>query len=180
MLRALGAGARISFEGGIARFEMGSVVRMEAVQRGELWEIATVKKTRAFLAVKWPVKTERRLGKVAPKPEVRVEKKQAEVRPVKVIVVDLESDDESDDGVRESQRVDVSVGETESPTRKTEKHGATEAVGATAAEGVGARMKRKLNKVESEKMMSPETGNKLYPERARAAPKKLWESFGPS
>ncbi|GAQ93462.1 hypothetical protein KFL_015490020 [Klebsormidium nitens] len=160
MRRATDAGARISFERGIARFEMGGVVSMEAVQRGGLWEIATVKKARAFLAVKGPVKTERRFGEVAPKPEVRVEKKQAEVRPVKVIEVDPESDDESDDGVKEIQPVDVSVGETESPTeKKTEKHGAmgavgaaVEAVGASAAEGVGARFNRKLDKDESGKI----------------------------
>ena len=86
------------------------------------------------------------------------------MRPVKVIEVDLESDDESDDGVKETQPVDVSVGETESPTeKKTEKHGATKAVGAaaevvgaTAAEGVGARFNRKLDKDESGKVMSPD------------------------
>ncbi|GAQ92926.1 hypothetical protein KFL_012050030 [Klebsormidium nitens] len=62
----------------------------------------------------------------------------AEVRPVKVIEVDLESDDESDDGVKETQRVDVSVRETESPPeKKTKKHGAMEAVGA-AMETMGA------------------------------------------
>ncbi|GAQ92754.1 hypothetical protein KFL_011220030 [Klebsormidium nitens] len=122
-------------------------------------------------------KTERRFGKVAPKPEMRVEKKQAEVRPVKVIEVDLESGDESDNGVKETQSVDVSVGKMETPTeKKTEKHCATEAVGAgaegveaTTAERVGARINRK-DKVESEKMMSPEMDGKRYPERTRVPP----------
>ncbi|GAQ93489.1 hypothetical protein KFL_015740010 [Klebsormidium nitens] len=139
---------RISSERGIALSEKEGVVRMEAVQHKGLWEIATVKKARAFLAVKGPVKTERWFGKAAPKPQVKVEKKQVEVKPVNFIEVDLESDDESDDGVKDSQLVDVSVGETKTPTvTKMEKHGATkavgaatEAVGATAAEGVGARI----------------------------------------
>ncbi|GAQ92494.1 hypothetical protein KFL_010290010, partial [Klebsormidium nitens] len=105
-------------------------------------------------------------------------------RPLKVIEVDLESDDESDDGVKETQPVDVSGGKTEFPTEKgTEKHGATEAVGAaaeaveaTAAERVGVRINRKLDKDESGKVMSLETGGKRYPERARVPPGEFWKA----
>jgi hypothetical protein len=51
MRRAMDAGAKILIEKGKAQFEMGGVVSMKAVQRGGLWEIATVKKARAYLVV---------------------------------------------------------------------------------------------------------------------------------
>ncbi|GAQ93107.1 hypothetical protein KFL_013020010, partial [Klebsormidium nitens] len=117
------AGARVSFEKGVARFEMGGVVKMEAVQHGELWEIVTVKKAQAFVAVKGPAKTGFRFGEAARKPPVVAERKRMEVKPVEFIEVDLESDDESDDGpVKESQPIEASVGET-----MIAEHGTTEA-----------------------------------------------------
>src|SRR6478672_5126126 len=98
---------------------MDGAVRMEAVQRGGLWEIAAVKKARSFLAVKGgPVQTGRRAKEAARKPQVIVVEKQEEVKPVKLIEVDLNSDDEKE--------------------MEMEKHGAAEDVGATAAEDVGA------------------------------------------
>jgi hypothetical protein len=58
---------------------------------------------------------------------------------------------------------------------------ATEAVGAaakdvgtSAAEGVGARTEIAL--METERVMSPDSGGRRYPERARAAPGNLWET----
>jgi hypothetical protein len=56
---------------------------------------------------------------------------------------------------------------------ETEKHGATKAVGA-AAEGVGAREEIAL--METERVMSPDSGGRRYPERARAAPENFWET----
>jgi hypothetical protein len=41
------------------------MVSMEAVQRGGLWEIATVKKARAYLAVKRPAEMGRRMREAA-------------------------------------------------------------------------------------------------------------------
>jgi hypothetical protein len=165
MRRATDAGARILFEKGKAHFELGGVVSMEAVQRGGLWEIATVKKARAYLAVKGPAEMGRRMGEAARRPQVMVVKKQKEVKPVKYIEVELDSNDERD----ELQSSDIEL--------ETEKHGATEAVGAVAkdvgnaaAEGVGARAKIAL--VETERVMSSDSGRR-YPERARAAPGKL-------
>jgi hypothetical protein len=64
---------------------------------------------------------------------------------------------------------------------ETEKHGATEAVGAAAkdvgtaaAEGVGARAEIVL--METERVMSPDSSGRRYPERARAAPENFWET----
>ncbi|GAQ91957.1 hypothetical protein with Ribonuclease H-like domain [Klebsormidium nitens] len=139
MWKANDAGARVCFERGVARFEKGVVVRMEAVQRDALWEIATVKKGRAFLAVKRPANVGGRTGEAARKPPVVAERKRVEVKPVKFIEVDLELDDESDDGLKQTQSVDVSVGESEAPTKMvTEVRGATKAVEARVAEAVGA------------------------------------------
>ena len=162
MRRATDAGAKILIEKGKAQFEMGGVIRIEAVQRGGLWEIATVKKARTFLAVRArPIRTGRRAEEAARKPQVKVVKRQVEEKPVKFIEVDLNSDDE---------------GETE-----TKKYGAAEAVGAaaedvgaTAAEGVGARAKIALK--DTERMIAKDSDDKRYPERAREPPGKFWES----
>jgi hypothetical protein len=67
---------------------------MEAMQRGGLWKIATVKKARAYLAVKGPAEMGRWMGETARKPQVMVVKKQEEVKPVKYIEVELDLDDE--------------------------------------------------------------------------------------
>jgi hypothetical protein len=97
---------------------------MEAVQRGGLWKIATVKKARAHLTVKGAAEMGRRMEEAARKPQVMVVKKQEEVKPVKYIEVELDSDDEGE----EFQSVHIAT--------EMEKHGATEAVGA-AAKDVG-------------------------------------------
>jgi hypothetical protein len=109
------------------------------------------------------------MGEAARRPQVMVVKKQEEVKPVKYIEVELDSDDEGE----ELQPVDI---ETE-----TEKHGATKAVGAaakdvgtSAAEGVGARTEIAL--METERVMSPDSGGRRYPERARTAPGNFWET----
>lgn len=59
----------------------------------------------------------------ARKPQVEVEKTQAEVRSVKVIEVDLESDDESDDEGKSPRSVEVSNGETEMKTMEHSANG---------------------------------------------------------
>ncbi|GAQ92499.1 hypothetical protein KFL_010300030 [Klebsormidium nitens] len=97
---------------GIARFETEGVVRMEAVQHGRLWEIATVKKARAFLAVKAPAEMGRRIREAARKPQVVVGKKRVEVKPVNYIEMD-----------------EVHPVNTETEPKD---HGAMEAVGASA------------------------------------------------
>ncbi|GAQ91310.1 hypothetical protein KFL_007630010 [Klebsormidium nitens] len=126
---------------------------------------------RAFLAVKGTANVERKIGVAARKPPVVAKRKRVEVKPVNFIEVDVESDDESDDGLKETQPVGVSVGETEAPTEPvTEVRGATKTVGATAAEAVRARMVPGTVLVESEGATSPGTGDKRYPESARAAP----------
>ena len=56
--RATDAGARVVFQRRTAQVELGGVVRLEAVQRGGLWEIETAGKPRAFLAKK-PVEKNR-------------------------------------------------------------------------------------------------------------------------
>jgi len=156
MRRATDAGAKVSFEKGKAQFEMDGAVRMEAVQRGGLWEIATVKKARSFLAVKGgPVQTGRRAKEAARKPQVIVVEKQAEVKPVKLIEVDLNSDDEKE--------------------MEMEKHGAAEDVGATAAEDVGATAAEDVGATAAEGVGADLDGRR-YPERARVTPGKFWES----
>jgi hypothetical protein len=45
--RATDAGARVVMERRVARFEMGGIVLMEAVQKDGLFEIATMEKPRA-------------------------------------------------------------------------------------------------------------------------------------
>jgi hypothetical protein len=141
--RATNAGTKTLIEKGKAQFERGGVVSMEAVQRGGLWEIATVKKAKAYLAVKALAKMGRQMGEAAWRPQVKVVKKQEEVKLVKYIDVELDSDDERE----ELQTVDIET--------KTEKHGATEAVGAKAkdvgtpaAEGMGARAEIPLMEAE--------------------------------
>ncbi len=156
MRRATDAGAKISFGKGKAQFEMGVVVKMEAVQRGGLWEIATVKKARALLAVKTgPVQAGRRAkGAAAKKPQVTVVEKQMEVKPVRLIEVEINSDDE---------------GETE-----TEKHAAAEDVGAAAAD-VGTTAAEDVGAIAVEGV-GVDSDGKRYPERARVTPGKFWES----
>jgi hypothetical protein len=62
-----------------------------------LWEIATVKKARAYLAVKGPAEMGRRMGEAARRPQVTVVKKQEEMKPVKYIEVELDSDNEREE-----------------------------------------------------------------------------------
>jgi hypothetical protein len=169
MRRATDAGAKILIEKGKAQIEMGGVVSMEAVQRGGLWEIATVKKARAYLAVKGPTEMGRRMGEAAMRPQVLVVKKQEEVKPIKYIEVELDSDDEGE----ELQLVD-----TES---ETEKHGKMETVGAAAKEvgtaaAKGVRARAEISLTETERVMLPDSSGRRYPERARAAPKNFWET----
>ncbi|GAQ93314.1 hypothetical protein KFL_014350010 [Klebsormidium nitens] len=83
----------------------GGVVKIEAVQHGGLWEIVTVKKPRAFVAVKGPAKTGFRFGEEARKPPILAGRKLVEVKPVKYIEVDLDSDDEEE----EVHRVDTEM-----------------------------------------------------------------------
>ena len=78
MQRATDAGGRVSFKKGIARFQTKGVVRMEAVQHGGLWKIATWEKARAFVAVKGPAEMGQRIGVAARKPQVLVVKKRGE------------------------------------------------------------------------------------------------------
>jgi hypothetical protein len=92
-----------------------------------------------------------------------VVKKQEEMKPVKYIEVELDADDEGE----ELQPVDIEI--------ETTKHGATDAVGAAtkdvrtaAAEGVGGRAEIAL--METERVMSPDSGGRHYRERARLAP----------
>jgi hypothetical protein len=65
MRRGTDAGAKILIEKGKAQFEMGGVISMEAVQHGGLWEIVTVKKARAYSAVKGPAEMGHRMGEVS-------------------------------------------------------------------------------------------------------------------
>jgi hypothetical protein len=91
--RATDAGARVVMERRVARFEMGGIVRMEAVQKDGLFEIATVEKPRAFLAVE-PTR-EKRVKETARKPQMKKEIAKVQKKTVKVIEVDLDSDDEN-------------------------------------------------------------------------------------
>jgi hypothetical protein len=91
--RATNAGARVVMERRVARFEMGGIVRMEAVQKDGLFEIATVEKPMAFLAVE-PT-TEKRVKESARKPQMKEEIAKVQKKTVKVIEVDLDSDDEN-------------------------------------------------------------------------------------
>jgi hypothetical protein len=59
-------------------------------------EIATVKKAKAYLVVKGPAEMGRRMGKAARRPQVMVVKKPEEVKSVKYIEVELDSDDEGE------------------------------------------------------------------------------------
>ena len=170
--RATDAGARVVMERRVARFEMGGIVRMEAVQRDGLFEIVTVEKPRAFLAVK-PA-GEKRFGEAARKPQVKEETEKVQKRTVKVIEVDLDSDDEGDGPVKGLNGQDD--GSTEKQTE------AAEAVGA-AAEGVGEA----TESVGAEKGASgaDESGGKgtevieieaRYPSRDRKTAGKFWIS----
>ena len=62
---ATDAGARVVIEGRVARFEMRGKVCMEATQRNGLFEMETVERRRAFLAVK--AAGVKRVGEVARK-----------------------------------------------------------------------------------------------------------------
>jgi hypothetical protein len=105
---------------------MGGVVSMEAVQRGGLWEIATVKKARAYLAVNGPPDMGRRMGEAARRPQVTVVKKQEEVKPVKFIEVELDSDDEGEElqpvDIRRQRRRSTAQRKPWEPQRKAWEH----------------------------------------------------------
>eukprot|EP00243_Klebsormidium_subtile_P008726 TRINITY_DN418_c0_g1_i2.p1 TRINITY_DN418_c0_g1~~TRINITY_DN418_c0_g1_i2.p1 ORF type:complete len:569 (+),score=90.43 TRINITY_DN418_c0_g1_i2:723-2429(+) len=141
--RATDAGARVVMERRVARFEMGGIVRMEAMQRDGLFEVETVEKPRAFLAVKPAI--EKRVGEAARKPQAEEETGKVQKKTVKVIEVDLDSDDESDGPTKGSVNRD---------NGGTREHSATaEGVGAIA-EGVGATTESvgaALGDVEAEK-----------------------------
>ncbi|GAQ92706.1 hypothetical protein KFL_011010010 [Klebsormidium nitens] len=64
---ATDAAARVSFESRVARRRDGRCGENRGYNTTGLWDIATVKKARAFLAVKGPAETEGRLGKAARK-----------------------------------------------------------------------------------------------------------------
>jgi hypothetical protein len=83
--RAMDAGAKIVLEGAGCRFLMGGTVKMQAIQQGGLWTIETVGEHTAYVA-QGPAKRDRAMG----------EEKQAEKKPVKVIEVDLDSNDEEE------------------------------------------------------------------------------------
>jgi hypothetical protein len=84
--RATDAGAQIVLEGAECRFLMGGVVKMQAMQQGGLWKIKTVGEHTAYMA-KGRAKRDRAMGK---------EKQAAEGKPVKVIEVDLDSDNKEE------------------------------------------------------------------------------------
>jgi hypothetical protein len=78
--RATDAGAKIVVEGAGSRFLMGGVVKMQAIQQGSLWKIETVEEHTAYVA-QGPAKRDRATW---------------EKKPVKVIEIDLDSDDEEE------------------------------------------------------------------------------------
>ena len=125
--RATDAGAKVVMEGQVAHFEMGGAVCMEATLRDGLFVIATVEKQRAFLAVK-PAGVPR-VEEAARKPRVKEETDKVEKKTVKVIEVDLDSDDEIDGPAKGS--------EGKADRTPEEQAQAAEAVGAVA-EDVGA------------------------------------------
>jgi hypothetical protein len=130
--RATDAGAKIVLEGAGCRFQMGGVVKMQAIQQGALWKIKTVGEHTAYVA-QGPAKRDRAMG----------EEKQAEKKPVKVVEIDLDSDDEE-----------------EQPVRKI---ATAEAVGATAKESDG--------NMETGRPGETEKGaERRYPSRARNLP----------
>jgi hypothetical protein len=168
--RATDAGARVVIERRVARFEMGGIVRMEATQRDGLFEVETVKKPRAFLAVKPAI--EKRVGEAARKPQAEKETRKMQKKTVKVIEVDLESDDESDGPTKGSNGRDNG--------RTREHFEAAEDVGATAKD-----VRAELGDVEAEKEVrgpdeggGQETGAQergaRYPERDRNMPRQFW------
>jgi hypothetical protein len=180
MRKATDAGAKILIEKGKAQFEMDGIVRMEAVQRGGLWEIATVRKARAFMALKTgAIGTERRVGElVVKKPQGEVAKKQREMKPVKMIEVDLDEDDARDNvtmTVMHDAAENVEATRLETGRETAEAVGATTStgnVGHLAAESVGGRVATTV--IETERVMSPNTEEKRYPERNRVAPVEFW------
>jgi hypothetical protein len=119
--RATDARARVVMERRVARFEMGGIVRMEAVQKDGLFEIATVEKPMAFLAVEQT--SEKRVKELARKPQMKEEIAKVQKKTLKVIEVDLDSDDENggpgegfngqhDDTTGEQIKAAEGVGET--------------------------------------------------------------------
>jgi hypothetical protein len=98
--RATDAGAKIVLEGAGCRFLMGGTVKMQAIQQGSLWKIETVGEHTAYVA-QGPAKRDRAMG----------EEKQAEKKPVKVIEVNLDSDDEDEQPVRKTATAEA-VGAT--------------------------------------------------------------------
>jgi hypothetical protein len=83
--RATGAGEKIVLEGAGCRFLIGGAVKMQTVQRGGQWEIETAGEQTAFVAV-LPVKIM----------DQAVGEKQAEKKPVKVVEIDLDLDNEEE------------------------------------------------------------------------------------
>ena len=175
--RATDAGARVVMERRVARFEIGGIVRMEATQRDGLFEIKTVEKPRAFLAVKPAI--EKQVGEAARKPQAKEETGKVQKKTVKVIEVDLGSDAESDGPTKGS--VGRDNGGTREHSETAEDVGAiAEAVRATT-QGVGAA----LGDVEAEKevrgadegggqeMRARERGAR-YPERDRNTSREFW------
>ncbi len=170
LTRATDAGARVVMERRVARIEMGGIVRMEAIPRDGLFEIETVEKPRAFLAVKPAM--EKRVGETARKPQAEKETRKMQKKTVKVIEVDLESDDESNGPTKGSN------GQDDGKTR--ELFEAAEDVGA-AAEDVGAAAKDVEAETEvrgADEGGGQETGAQergaRYPERDRNTPRKFW------
>ena len=161
--RATDAGARVVMERRVARFEMGGIVRMEATQRDGLFEIETVEKPRAFLAVRPTI--EKRVGEAARKPQAEKETRKMQKKKVKVIEVDLESDDESNGPTKGSN------GQDDGRTR--ELFEAAEDVGAAAEDMEAETEVRGADEGGGHETGAQKRGAR-YPERDRNTPRKFW------
>jgi hypothetical protein len=109
--RATDAGAKIVLEGAGCRFLIRGTVKMQAIQQGGLWKIETVEEHTAYVAQE-PAKRDRAMG----------EEKQAAKKPVKVVEIDLDSDDEEEQPVRRTataEAVGASVREEKDENMQT-------------------------------------------------------------
>jgi hypothetical protein len=153
--RATDAGAKIVLEEAGCHFLMEGTVRMQAMKQDGLWKIETVGEHTAFVAQK-SAKRDRAVG------EKHMAKE--ENKPVKVIEVDLDSDDEEEQPVRRIATAEA-VGATVREEKDENIQTPIRAIQTPAREIYGEVETRRPGK-------SDKGAKRRYPTRERKVPKE--------